>query len=575
MNKEMYIDESSEVYDAIVIGSGVTGGWAAKELTEKGMKTLMIERGRVVEHRKDYISEAVPPWEYANRTKVAKELTDEQYKIQKQCYAFHDGTKHFFGNDKDYPYSTEEGTDFSWIRANQLGGKSLLWHRQSYRMSAFDFEANKKDGHGNDWPIRYKDLAPWYEYVEKFVGISGAAANLPQLPDSVFLPPFEMTKPELDFTAKMAEAEPDKPVIISRCAHLTKPQKIHLEMGRAQCMARNECQKGCSLGAYFSTQSATLPAAAKTGNLYIAPNSVVESLIYDEKTNRVKGVRVIDNDTLKQREYYAKVVFLCASTLGTTQIMLNSTSKQFPDGIANSSGVLGHYLMDHNYNALVTASIDGYEEEYYSGRRPASLYIPNFHYEPGRYHKDFKRGYALAGSASRADWQSMGSMDGFGKSFKSLLHNPGGWGIGLQALGEMLPRHDNQVALHSTKKDKWGIPQLNINCKWSDNENAMMQSALEVASSMMEKAGFNNIEQRILGQAPGLAIHEVGTARMGRDPKDSILNGYNQAHDVPNLFVTDGASFCSTGVGNPSLTFMAITARAVDYAVKEFKSGRL
>ncbi|NVK54017.1 MAG: GMC family oxidoreductase [Alteromonadaceae bacterium] len=575
MNQELYIEDSREIYDAIVVGSGITGGWAAKEFTERGFKTLMIERGRVVEHRKDYITQAKPPWEYNNRTKVARELAQEQYPIQQQCYAFNEATKHFFGNDKDYPYSVEKGTGFSWIKANQLGGKSLLWARQSYRMSAFDFQANKADGHGNDWPIRYEDLAPWYDYVEKFVGISGTAENLPQLPDSIFQPPFEMTAPEKDFTAKMKELESDKPVIISRCAHLTKPEKVHIDLGRMQCMARNECHKGCSFGAYFSTQSATLPAAANTGNLYIAPNSVVESLIYDDTTNRVKGVRVIDNDTLEQREYFGKLVFLCASTLGSTQIMLNSKSRRFPNGIANSSGVLGHYLMDHNYNALVTARIEGYENEYYSGRRPASLYVPNFRYEPSRYHTKFKRGYALAGSASRADWQSMGTMDGFGVSFKNMLHNPGPWGIGLQAQGEMLPNRDNQVALHSSKKDKWGIPQLHFNCEWSANEIAMMENALDTAETMMQKAGFHNIQRRLLGQPPGLAIHEVGTARMGRDPKESILNGYNQAHDVPNLFVTDGASFCSTGVVNPSLTFMALTARSVDYAVKEVKSGRL
>ncbi|QJR82285.1 GMC family oxidoreductase [Alteromonas pelagimontana] len=575
MKKETYIEQSNENFDAIVIGSGITGGWAAKELCEKGFKTLMIERGRVVTHRKDYITEGKPPWEYPNRTKVDRELAEEQYKIQKQCYAFNDGTKQFFGNDKDYPYSTSEGTEFSWIRANQLGGKSMLWHRQSYRMSEFDFLANSRDGHGNDWPIRYKDLAPWYEYVERFVGISGSKENLPQLPDSVFQPAFEMTAPEKYFAEKMKQEVPDKPVIISRCAHLTEPQQVQVDLGRMRCMARNECQKGCSFGAYFSTQSATLPAAALTGNLHIAPNSVVESLIYDEATNRVKGVRVIDNDTLKEREYFGKIVFMCASTLGTTQIMLNSRSKRFPNGIANSSGVLGQYLMDHNYNALVTANIDGYEDEYYVGRRPASLYVPNFHYEPSKYHKAFKRGYAFAGSASRSDWQYMANADGFGVSFKNMLHNPGSWGMGLQAQGEMLPNRDNQVSLHATKKDKWGIPQLHIHCQWSDNENAMMNSALEVGSDMMKKAGFTNIKQQLLGQPPGLAIHEVGTARMGRDPKNSIVNGYNQSHDVPNLFVTDGSSFCSSGVGNPSLTFMAITARAVDYAAKEVKAGRL
>ena len=575
MTKENYVEESSETYDAIVVGSGITGGWAAKELTEKGLKTLMIERGRVVEHRKDYVTEAKPPWEYENRTKVAFDLIEDQYKVQRQCYAFHDGTKHFFGNDKDYAYTTEPGTDFSWIRANQLGGKSLLWHRQSYRMSTFDFLTNKADGHGNDWPIRYEDLAPWYEYVERFVGISGSSEYLPQLPDSVFQPPFEMTLPERDFSEKMRELEPNKPVIISRCAHLTQPEKIQVDLGRMKCIARNECQKGCSLGAYFSTQSATLPAAANTGNLYIAPNSVVESLIYDANTNRVRGVRVVDNETMLQREYFGKIIFLCASTLGTTQIMLNSKSRRFPNGIANSSGVLGHYLMDHNYNAMVTADIDGYEDEYYSGRRPASLYIPNWHYEPSRYHRDFKRGYALAGSASRVDWQDMGVSDGFGTSFKAKLHNPGTWMMGLQGQGEMLANRDNQVSLSATEKDKWGMPQLHFNCRWSDNEIAMTDAAVDTAATMMKKAGFRNIQKSNLGQPPGLAIHEVGTARMGKDPAESVLNGYNQCHDVPNLFVTDGASFCSSAAVNPSLTFMAITARAVDYAVKEVKSRRL
>ena len=575
MTKENYVEESSETYDAIVVGSGITGGWAAKELTEKGLKTLMIERGRVVEHRKDYVTEAKPPWEYENRTKVAFDLIEDQYKIQRQCYAFHDGTKHFFGNDKDYAYTTEPGTDFSWIRANQLGGKSLLWHRQSYRMSTFDFLTNKADGHGNDWPIRYEDLAPWYEYVERFVGISGSSEYLPQLPDSVFQPPFEMTLPERDFSEKMRELEPNKPVIIRRCAHLTQPEKIQVDLGRMKCIARNECQKGCSLGAYFSTQSATLPAAANTGNLYIAPNSVVESLIYDANTNRVRGVRVVDNETMLQREYFGKIIFLCASTLGTTQIMLNSKSRRFPNGIANSSGVLGHYLMDHNYNAMVTADIDGYEDEYYSGRRPASLYIPNWHYEPSRYHRDFKRGYALAGSASRVDWQDMGVSDGFGTSFKAKLHNPGTWMMGLQGQGEMLANRDNQVSLSATEKDKWGMPQLHFNCRWSDNEIAMTDAAVDTAATMMKKAGFRNIQKSNLGQPPGLAIHEVGTARMGKDPAESVLNGYNQCHDVPNLFVTDGASFCSSAAVNPSLTFMAITARAVDYAVKEVKSRRL
>lgn len=579
MNKQadLYIEESNEVYDALVVGSGVSGGWAAKELCERGLKTLMLERGRVVEHQKDYYTEGKGVWQYPNRMKVDNLLLEEQYKIQQQCYAFHDGTKHFFGNDKDLPYSTEEGTKFSWIRANQLGGKSLLWHRQSYRFSNYDFEANKLDGHGNDWPIRYKDIAPWYSHVEKHAGISGNYDGLDQLPDSEFLPPFDFTKPELSIQKKFAELFPDRPMVMGRTAHLSKATELHLSQGRVTCQARNECQKGCSFGAYFSTQSSTLPAAAKTGNLHIAANSVVHSLIYDESSKRVTGVRVIDNETLKPREYYAKIVFLCASTLGSTQILLNSTSKSFPNGLANSSGVLGHYLMDHNYNAGAFGFVKGFEDEFYSGRRPTGIYIPNFQFEPKRYKKGYQRGYALAGGSGRANWQQMSRGKGIGADFKHQLTQAGTWFFNLQAQGEMLPRYENQVSLHPTKKDKWGIPQLHINCQWSDNEKAMMADAEATAKDMLLKAGLENVSSynSIEGGPPGLAIHEVGTARMGHNAKDSVLNQYNQSHDIANLFVTDGSSFCSSAVVNPSLTFMALTARAVDYAVKEMKAGRI
>ncbi|WP_111977153.1 GMC oxidoreductase [Algibacillus agarilyticus] len=577
MKDDLYIKQTNEQFDAIVVGSGISGGWAAKEFCERGFKTLMIERGRIVEHRKDYIGEGKGPWQFANRTKVDNLLIEEQFKTQKLCYAFNDATKHFFGNDRDLPYSTHKNTGFSWIRANQLGGKSLLWHRQSYRFSEFDFNANKADGVGNDWPIRYNDLAPWYSHVEKHAGISGHADNLSQLPNSDFLPPFEWTGPEKLMQERFAQLHPDRPMIMGRAAHLTKPSELHISQGRVQCQARNECQKGCSFGAYFSTQSSTLPAAAKTGNLHIAPNSVVESLIYDEKTNRVKGVRVIDNDDLTTREYFAKVVFLCASTLGSTQILLNSKSKKFPNGLANSSGTLGHYLMDHNYNAGAKGFVEGFENEYYSGRRPTSPYIPNFQYEPSRYKKEYKRGYALSAWAHRENWQGMSSQDGIGADFKQKMTQAGRWYFGLSAQGEMLPRFENEVALHSTKKDKWGIPQLHINCTWSDNEKFMMDDAAKTAHQMLEKAGLKNVHSYTSydHRHPGIAIHEVGTARMGRDPKDSVLNGFNQSHDIPNLFVTDGASFCSSAVVNPSLTFMALTVRAVDYAVNELKQKRI
>ncbi len=575
MNDQLYINESKEEFDVLIVGSGITGGWAAKEFSERGFKTLMVERGRVVKHQLDYAGESKKPWEQPFRQRVDKELIDGQYNVQSQCYAFNDATKHFFGNDKDLPYSTKDDSTFSWIRANQLGGKSILWHRQSYRFSEFDFQANSKDGHGNDWPIRYNDLKDYYSYVEKFVGISGAREDLPQLPDGEFQAPFEFTGPEKKLKASVEKNHADTRLIIGRAAHITEPTKLQISLGRVKCQARNECQKGCSFGAYFSTQSSTLPAAAKTNKLHIAPNSVVHSLIYDENTNRVKGVRVIDNDDLSEREYFAKVVFMCASTVGTTQVLLNSTSKRFPNGLANSSGVLGHYLMDHNYNASIGGDIPGFDDEYYQGRRPTGIYIPNFHYEPSRYSSKFVRGYAFAGRTLRENWGARATEDGIGVGFKNKLKQPGQWKIYLGVQGEMLPQFENQMSLHSSKKDKWGIPQVSFDVHWSDNEQAMMQDAVKVGESMLTKFGASNIWSQVTDNPPGLAIHEVGTARMGMDPKESVLNSYNQTHDIPNLFVTDGSSFCSTAVQNPSLTFMALTVRAVDYAAKEIKAGRL
>tara|TARA_R110001592_G_scaffold81338_5_gene241483 strand:+ start:2131 stop:3855 length:1725 start_codon:yes stop_codon:yes gene_type:complete len=574
MKEQVYIHKTSEVYDAIVIGSGISGGWAAKEFCERGHKTLMIERGRIVEHRKDYIGENTPMWQQEHRGKVENILVDQQYNIQKQCYAFGNTTKHFFGNDRDLPYTTKAGTEFSWIRGNQLGGKSLTWHRQTYRLGEYDFNANKLDGYGNDWPIRSKDIEKWYSHVEIHAGISGSKENLPNLPDSEFLPPFEMMAPEKSIQKKLAELYPDRPLIMGRTAHLTQPSKLHISQGRVNCQARNECHAGCSYGGYFSTQSSTLPAAAKTGNLHIAPNSVVHSLIYDEVTNRVKGVRVIDNDDLSEREYFAKVIFVCASTIGSTQILMNSTSKKFPNGIANSSGVLGHYLMDHNYNSVASGDVDGFENEYYSGRRPSGIMIPNFYYKPDP-KRGFLRGYALGGKAYREGWDSQQHQDGLGVEYKNKIKQAGKWRFGLYAQGEMLPRFENQMRLHPTLKDKWGIPQIEFDVRFSENEKLMMDDATEQSIKMLKAVGLKNVSGHSTNRPPGLAIHELGTARMGRDPKTSILNGFNQSHDIPNLFVTDGASFCSSAVQNPSLTFMALTARAVDYAVKELAAKRI
>ena len=577
--KTIYIKQATEIYDAIVVGSGISGGWAAKELCEKGLKTLMVERGRNVEHRKDYVGEGLKPWEMPFRGQIEKEVVEKDYYVQRRCYAFNDATKHFFMNDKDYPYHTPEGRPYYWIRGNQLGGRSLLWHRQSYRFSELDFTANAIDGHGTPWPISYQDLAPWYDYVELFAGISGSVENMDVLPDSKFLPPFEMNAVEKDLKARIEKRWADRRLIIGRTAHLSVPAKHHIELGRYQCQARNECQKGCSFGAYFSTQSATLPAALKTNNLTIATDSIVHSVIYDPKTNRATGIRVIDSETLETREYFAKVIFLCASTLGTTQIMLNSTSESFPTGIANSSGALGHYLMDHLYGSGASGKVEGFEEDYYSGRRPTGVIIPRFrNTNPKKRDSDFLRGYFFMGGAQREGWDSFSYKDGFGADFKQAIRNAGGWTFGLSGSGEMLPRYENQVSLHPTKKDKWGMPQLNIDCDFTDNDFKMYRDMADTAADILESIGVKEVSKYI--NAPhdwshGLAIHEMGTARMGKDPKTSVVNAWNQTHDIPNLFIADGACMSSCSSQNPSLTYMAISARAANYAAEQFKLGKL
>lgn len=577
MNNTIYITQSQQIFDAIVVGSGITGGWAAKELCEKGLKTLMVERGRPVEHRKDYVGEGVKPWEMPFRGKIERKLIDEEYYIQQKCYAFIDSTKHFFMNDKDYPYTTPKNKPFDWIRGNQLGGRSLLWHRQSYRWSNHDFQANAQDGHGTDWPIRYQDIEKWYEQVELHAGISGSYEQNEILPDSKFLPPFEMNAVEKEMKARIEKKWATRKLYIGRCAHLSAPAQHHIDQGRYQCQARNECQKGCSFGAYFSTQSSTLPAALKTNNLSIATNSIVHSVIYDPKTNRATGVRVIDAETLETREYFAKIIFLCASTLGTTQIMLNSISESFPTGIANSSGALGHYLMDHLYGSGATGKVDGFEDEYYSGRRPTALIMPRFRNYNEKTNK-FLRGYSMTAQAMREGWEGVGTSDGFGADFKARIRNAGGWRFGFSGSGEMLPLYENQVSLHPTLKDKWGMPQLYIECSYSDNDMKILHDIADTAAEMLEDIGLKDVTKHVRaldGWNPGLSIHEMGTARMGKDPKTSVLNGHNQAHDVPNLFVTDGACMSSCSTQNPSLTYMALTARAASYAVEQLKLGKI
>ena len=577
MSNNIYIAKAQPVFDAIVVGSGISGGWAAKELCEKGLKTLIVERGRPVEHRKDYVGEGVKPWDMPFHGKIEKKLIDEEYAVQQKCYAFIDATKHFFMNDKDYPYVTPKNKPFDWIRGNQFGGKSLLWHRQSYRWSAHDFLSNAQDGHGVDWPIRYQDLEKWYEHVEVHAGISGSYEQNEILPDSKFLPPFEMNIVEKEMKARIEKKWSTRKLYIGRTAHLSVPAQHHIDQGRYQCQARNECQKGCSFGAYFSTQSSTLPAALKTNNLTIATNSIVHSVIYDPKTNRATGVRVIDTETLETREYFAKMIFLCASTLGTTQIMLNSVSEHFPTGIANSSGALGHYLMDHLYGSGASGIVEGFEEEYYSGRRPTALVMPRFRNHNEKTTK-FLRGYFLTAQATREGWENVGTRDGFGTDFKAAIRSAGGWRFGFGGSGEMLPRYENQVSLHPTLKDKWGLPQLYIECDYSDNDMKMLHDIADTAAEMLEDIGLKDVTKYVRalsGWNPGLSIHEMGTARMGKDAKTSVLNGWNQTHDVPNLFVTDGACMSSCASQNPSLTYMALTARAASYAVEQLKLGKI
>ena len=561
-------------FDVIIVGSGISGGWAAKEFCEKGMKTLVVERGRDVVHGEDYLGENKDPWDMKFRDDVDRRLADERYPIQKRCYAFKDSTKHFFADDIDHPYSKEEGTNFEWVKGFHLGGRSLLWHRQSYRWSAMDFESNARDGYGTDWPIRYDDLAPWYDYVEEFVGISGTKEGLDQLPDGVFLPPIGFNCAEEEFAKRIKAAYDDRVLIPGRCAHLTEPQPIHTELGRGTCQSRNQCQRGCSLGAYFSSQSATLPAADLTGNLNIVTDSIVHSVIYDDDTKKATGVRVINRVNKETRTFTAKIIFLCASTLGTTQILLNSTSERFQNGFANSSDTVGRYLMDHLCFAGATGEIHDFEDQYYIGRKPNSIYLPRFT-NLQRDEEDYVRGFAYQGGSSRLGWQSKIGDKGFGADFKESFKTPGVWSIDLEGYGEMLPDANNRATLHSNKKDQWGLPQLHIDAKFGENDKKIRKVMMETAAEIMNKAGLKNVRTWNTDDSLGLGIHEMGTARMGKDPKTSVLNGYNQCHDVENVFITDGSAMASSACQNPSLTYMALTARAVDYAAKEMKLGKL
>ena len=557
-------------YDAIVIGSGISGGWAAKELTEKGLKTLVLERGRDVKHVTDYPTATKNPWEFPHRGRFSAE-SERENPVVNRCYAFDEATEHFFVKDDEHPYVQEKPYD--WIRGYQVGGKSLIWARQTQRWSDFEFEAPARDGFAVDWPIRYKDLAPWYSHVEKFVGISGNRDGIDSLPDSEVLPPFELNCVEKHIQQKVRENYANRHVIIGRCAHLTKPNEIHTQQGRGQCQARHLCYRGCPYGGYFSSNSATLPWAEKTGNLTLRPHSVAHSIIYDEQKGKAVGVQVIDAQTKETTEYFANIIFVNAACLNTNLLLLNSTSGRFPNGLGNDNGLLGKYVAFHNYRGSLTATMDGYEDGYYYGRRPTTAFMPSFR-NVRKQETDFLRGYMVAFAAGRSGWQQ-GHGQGFGTDWKETITKPGGWSVFMMMQGETVPKRENHVRLSKDKKDAWGIPQLVTSVDYDENDTKLMNDFIEQGSEMLHKSGCRDISPSDSGQSPGLDIHEMGGCRMGRDPKTSLLNEWNQLHACKNVFVTDGAAMTSTGNQNPSLTFMALTARAVDYAVKERRKGNV
>ena len=568
----MYILNNAEkrTYGAIVIGSGIAGGWAAKEFCDKGVKTLVLERGRKVTHNEDYPTTLMSPWEFPHRGRLTQEEIDAN-PIASKCYIFKEDAKHFVVKDKEHPY--EQDKPFDWIRGYQVGGKSLLWARQTQRWSQFDFDGPARDGYATPWPINYKDIDPWYSYVEYFAGISGNKDGLDSLPDGDFLPGYELTCVEKHFQTELKKHYKDRHVISARCAHISEPREIHLQQGRGRCLSRNLCQRGCPYGGYFSSNASTLPWAAKTGNLTLRPDSIVESVIYDEKKKKAVGVRVIDAHTNEMVEYYAKVIFVTAAALNTNAILLNSKSDRFPNGLGNDSGVLGKYVAFHNYRATISAEYDGYFDFKTEGSRPTSGYVPRFR-NLYKQETNFLRGYAAGMSARRANTTD---RDSVGESLKNSLLYPKwtNWSAGSHMMGETIPKETNKITLDPIKKDAHGLPIMHMDVSYDDNDDKMVKDFIEQFTEMYTKTGFKNIRSRDSKQAPGLDIHEMGGCRMGNDPKTSMLNKWNQMHAVKNVFVSDGASMTSTSTQNPSLTYMALTARAVDYAVKEMKKGNL
>ncbi len=558
-------------YDAIVIGSGISGGWAAKELTEKGLKTLVLERGRDVKHG-EYPTAMMESWQFEGRNKLSNVDAAKQLKQARTGYTTHPASAHWFVNDLENPYSEQQR--FDWMRGYHVGGRSLLWGRQSYRLSDLDFEANAKEGVAVDWPIRYADISPWYDYAERYAGISGNRDGLPQLPDGQYLPPMEMNCLEIDVKRRIADSFGGRAMIIGRAANLTVPHN-----GRGNCQSRNRCIRGCPYGGYFSSNVSTLPAAYATGNLTLRPFSIVNQILFDKDKGRATGVRVIDAQTNEVVEFHAKIIFSCASAVASTFILMNSTSERFPNGLGNDSGELGHNLMDHHFKVGAAGISDKFDDKFYKGNRPNGIYIPRFrNLNKETKQKDYLRGFGYQGSASRTDWaRGIKELNMFGAGLKADLIAPGPWRFGIGSWGECLPYHENKITLNKDLRDKWGQPTVTFDCGWKANEYAMRKDMKQSAIEMLEAAGLKEVAgfDDVVNSAPGNCIHEMGTARMGRDPKTSVLNQWNQVHTVPNVYVTDGACMTSAACVNPSLTYMALTARACDHAVSELKKQNI